>query len=537
MSEIEALVEQLTGMPLDQRVLLAKNTGDAGGRKWIPNPGPQTEAYFSKADQLLYGGEPGGGKSQLLLGLAFNEHSQSLIMRRKYGDLSQLLDDAIRIHGTKKGVNQSPPPLIQITPARFIDFDAAQHVGDETKRMGKGRDLVGFDEATHFAEAQVRFIMGWARTADPKQRVRVVMATNPPLTAEGLWVIRMFAPWLDPQYPFPAKPGELRFFVSDEDGNDKWVDGPGEYEVNGKMVTALSRTYIPAKVTDNPYYVASGYQKQLDALPEPYRSILLGGFQTTFKDAANQIIPTAWVQLAQQRWKSRPPMIEGMQIPMCSMGVDCSGGGTDPMIIAPRHDTWWPELIIIPAKDIPDDRAGAHCGAMVVKHRTDEALVIVDMGGGYGGPTYEHLKSIPVEVEKYIGAESTIRRSRDGKLRFRNKRSAALWAFRELLDPGQPGGSSAQLPPSNELLADLTAPTFEIDSQGQIQAESKKDVVARLGRSTDRGDAVMMSWFSGKKLGNSAMDWIDAAQQKRRLKGHPQMIAPRRQPITGPRRK
>ena len=535
MSELDSLVEKLTGLPLEQRAALAKST--AGAHKWTPNLGPQSAAYFSKADQLLYGGEPGGGKSQLLLGLAFNAHQQSLIMRRKYGDLSQLVDDAIAIHGSRKGVNQSAPPRIQISPSRFIDFDAAQYVGDEQKRMGKGRDFIGIDEATHFAESQVRFVLGWLRSADPNQRTRAVFATNPPLTAEGLWVIKMFAPWLDPQYPNPAKPGELRFFVSDEEGNDKWVDGSGEYEVGGKMVRALSRTYIPAKVTDNPYYVASGYQKQLDALPEPYRSILLGGFQTAFKDASNQIIPTAWVQSAQARWKSRAPLIDGMPIPMCAIGVDCSGGGTDPMIIAPRHDAWWAELIVVPAKDIPSDSAGAHCAGMVVKHRTDEALVIVDMGGGYGGPTYEHLKKIPVEVEKYIGAESTIRRSRDGKLRFRNKRSAALWAFRELLDPGQPGGSSAQLPPDNELLADLTAPTFEIDTQGQIAAEPKKDVCERLGRSTDKGDAVMMSWFSGRKLVNSAEEWIDTAQQKKRLRGHPQVVVPRRQPITGPRRR
>jgi hypothetical protein len=36
----------------------------------------------------------------------------------------------------------------------------------------------------------------------------------------------MFAPWLDDRYPYPAKPGELRWVVSDENGKDRWVDGP-----------------------------------------------------------------------------------------------------------------------------------------------------------------------------------------------------------------------------------------------------------------------------------------------------------------------
>jgi len=54
------------------------------------------------------------------------------------------------------------------------------------------------------------------------------------------------------------------------------------------------------------------------------------------------------------------------------------------------------------------------------------------------------------------------------------------------------------LPRDPELLADLTAPTFEIGGRG-IQVESKEKVVARLGRSTDKGDAVVMAWSGGDR--------------------------------------
>src|SRR3990167_7820139 len=30
---------------------------------WVPNPGPQTDAYLSEADVLLFGGRAGGGKA------------------------------------------------------------------------------------------------------------------------------------------------------------------------------------------------------------------------------------------------------------------------------------------------------------------------------------------------------------------------------------------------------------------------------------------------------------------------------------------
>src|SRR5262245_34283594 len=41
-----------------------------GAPPWQPEPGPQQTAYDSAADIVLYGGAAGGGKTDLLLGLA-----------------------------------------------------------------------------------------------------------------------------------------------------------------------------------------------------------------------------------------------------------------------------------------------------------------------------------------------------------------------------------------------------------------------------------------------------------------------------------
>lgn len=530
MSLLEEAFGSLAALPQEEaKAVVERARKLAGSPKWVPNPGPQTDAYFSKADVLLYGGEPGGGKSQLILGLAHNEHKRALIMRRNYGDLDRLIEDCLKIHGSREGFNGSPPPKLRISDDHIIDFAAANRVGDEQGQMGKGRDLLGIDEATHFAESQIRFLMGWNRSDDPTQRVRTILATNPPLSAEGLWVIKMFAPWLDPQYPNPAKPGELRWVISDDDGKDKWVDGPGEYEVlvagKTKLVKATSRTYIPASVKDNPFYVASGYEQQLDAMPEPYRSLLMGGFRTAFRDQEFQIIPTKWVEQAQQRWtKQHPP------VPMCAMAVDCSGGGEDPMVIARRFDAWFAELHVTPGKEIPQDSAGAFSGGVVFSLREDQAPIVVDMGGGYGGPLYEHLKSNNMEVFAFKGAEGCARRTRDGRLTFVNKRTAMLWQMREALDPGQPEGSPVALPPDPELMADLTAPTFKITPRG-IEAEPKEKVKERLGRSTDKGDAVCMAWFEGARKATHAADWHD----QRTHKQQPQVIVSR-QPLSARRR-
>jgi hypothetical protein len=200
---------RLVGMPLDDlAALIAKlpahiKTGLAnlpslaehlGPDRWTPSPGPQQMAYESLADVLGYGGEPGGGKSQLGLGLAFTRHKRSFVMRRQYADLSALIEDALKIHGSRDGFNASPPPRLRLADDRLIHFRAAHLPGDEQGTMGQARDLLFIDEATQWLESQVRFLMGWVRSEDPNQRCRTVLATNPPLSAEGLWFTRMFAP-------------------------------------------------------------------------------------------------------------------------------------------------------------------------------------------------------------------------------------------------------------------------------------------------------------------------------------------------------
>ena len=500
--DLHEIVSHLTTLSDDEREkLLADAMGVSEGMRWIPSPGPQTEAYFSKADILLYGGEPGGGKTALLLGLAFTAHKRSLILRRQYTDLGAITEEAIRLNGSRKGYNGSPPPSLRINDSQLIEFGAAAKIGDEQHWQGNPHDFIGFDEGTQWAESQVRFLMGWLRSVVPNQRCRVVIATNPPLSSEGAWVVEMFAPWLDPRHHNPAKWGELRWFVTDEHGHDREVDGPGEVEVAGKMVKPMSRTFIPASVKDNPFLAGTDYQSKLDALPEPFRSILMGQFRNSFRDDVNQCIPVAWVKAAQQRWHERPPL----GVPMCAMGVDVAQGGDDETIIAARYDSWYAPMIDRPGRETP---LGKDVAGFILSERRDNALVILDMGGGYGGSTFEHLTENNIAVRGYKGANAVETRTKDRQLKFTNKRTEAYWRFREALDPSQEGGSTICLPDDPKLTADLTAPRFEVTRQG-IKLESKEEVCARLGRSTDRGDAVIMAWSDGPKFQSDGGEWIE----------------------------
>ena len=74
----------------------------------------------------------------------------------------------------------------------------------------------------------------------------------------------------------------------------------------------------------------------------------------------------------------------------------------------------------------------------------------------------------------------------------RNVRAEAYWGLREALDPVK--GDNLTLPDDPELLADLVAPHWKLSASG-IQIESKDEIKARLGRSPDCGDAVVLAHY------------------------------------------
>ena len=184
-SALDELIGRLDTMPeADRTRVVEEAIAFTSDMKWIPNSGPQTDAYFSLADVLLYGGSGGSGKSDLLCGTALTQHKRSLIMRRQYTDLGALIERLREIDGSWAGFNGSPPPRLKTADGRLIDFGAAAQLGDERHWQGQPHDALLVDEVVHFLEAQIRFLMGWVRSTDEGQRTRTIFATNPPDSAE-----------------------------------------------------------------------------------------------------------------------------------------------------------------------------------------------------------------------------------------------------------------------------------------------------------------------------------------------------------------
>lgn len=514
MTPLEEILQRLKAMPEKDRAALVSETMAATSHmRFVPLPGPQTAAYLSAADILLYGGQAGGGKTGLLVGLA-QEHDDSIIFRREVAQTDGLEKFGKEVYGADcKSVPRMEgldnPDLTGFNGSdlewsweggRSLKLAGMKDANTWQKHAGRARQYMGFDEAGEFLVNQVASLLAWLR-GKPGQRTRMVLASNPPRGPEGAWMFDWFAPWFEHNHPYKAKAGELRWaFMDPERMTPIWVDGPEARSDDNPDDKPVSFTFIPAKLEDNPHNDTPEYRAKLNLLPEPLRSQLkLGIFALSGEDADWQMIPTAWVQAAMDRWTPQPPP----QTPMCAMGADVAQGGKDKTTLAPRYDGWYDRIEEKPGIETP---GGREVAGFVIAKRRHNATIILDVGGGWGADAHGCLRGdnglSAQECVAYMGVKESTARSRDNLFRFTNMRTQLYWQMREALDPEQHGGSPISLPPDKELLADLTAIRYEPITRSHaayIEAESKESVCEKLGRSPDKGDAVVMSWYAGAK--------------------------------------
>ena len=480
---------------------------------WRPLPGPQTMADDSQADIIGFGGSAGGGKTDWVCGSVLNRHERCLVVRREKAQTDGIVQRLVEIIGHTEGFN-GQKSIWRIRPDLLCEFAGLDNPGDERRWQGRPHDLKAFDEVTEMRENQVRFVMGWTRTNNPNVHPKVIMTFNPPTTSEGRWVIDFFGPWLDRKHPlFPTAPGVLRWAAMLPDGQggskDKWLeDGRAFVLVDGEpcytfdpddytpeaIIKPKSRTFIPARVTDNPYYMATDYMSTLQALPEPLRSqMLYGDFQAGISDDPWQVCPTAWVEAAMVRWTDEYPKGE-----MLTLGVDVARGGKDRTVIAPKHRSrtgglWFDNLQKHPGSETPNGNvvAGLVIGAM-----RDSAPINLDIIG-VGASPYDVLRAANQPVLGVNVSEKATAHDRSGRLTFFNMRSQVWWQFRELLDPSNNMGVA--LPPDPNLLRELCAPKWELQGS-KIKVESREDIVERLGFSPDCATAVVLAAIDTPKI-------------------------------------
>ena len=449
-------------------------------------------AWKAGANEIFYGGAAGGGKTSFAVGQALTEHFQTLILRREGSQLEELISQAVqwappgsRCPSIGNGAKLTTPD------GRTIRFAGVPNDKDKNKYQGRPKSLLVFDECTEFHEPVVDYISIWLRTTRAGQRTLLLLTGNPPTHTDGAWIIRRYAPWIDPRHPRPAKPGEIRYFVRDAKTEEEIeVKDATPIPFKGELVTPQGRTFIPAKLDDNPMLDPEYASRLMKLPPEMRDAFRYGDFSVSLRDDPWAVIPTSWITAAQARWHANG----GDGIPLTTAGNDIAYGGSDRTVLALRHANWIAPFQVWKGEDTSSGKRAAQLVLPFI--RGSKAPVNVDIGG-CGTAAYEFLKENKVNAHSInFGAGTQQATDRRGVLQFANMRALIYWNLRDMLDPEL--GDNLALPPEEiapDLLAELAAPKYEWRA-GKVFIRSKEELSAELGRSPDLGDALALACYA-----------------------------------------
>lgn len=227
-----------------------------------------------------------------------------------------------------------------------------------------------------------------------------------------------------------------------------------------------------------------------------YQNRVLGEFYAS--DEAG-VIPIGWIESAVERWKDWQET-GGNTFSFTGVGVDVARGGDNKTAMALRFQNAIKELREY-AKQDTMQTSGVVSGIL----RARGGYGVID-SVGVGAGVLDKCKEEHLSVFGFNAGNKCEAKDASGELGFVNLRSAAWWHFRELLDPANK--ENVMLPDDPEMIQDLSTPKWRVTSSGKIAVEPKgtteeggKGVIQRLGRSTDKGDSVVMA-FCPK-------DWMD----------------------------
>jgi predicted phage terminase large subunit-like protein len=252
---------------------------------WVPHAGPQRAFLSCTADEALFGGAAGPGKSCCILvdALRYVHHPayRALLLRRTYKELEEsLIDESQKLYsrlpdGLRPEYSEAKRRWTFPSGAR-ITFAHVEHEKDIERFKSAAYQYIAFDELTTFTKKMWEYLRSRLRSAEGLP-CRLRAGSNPDGPGQE-WVREWFAPWIykrgerTDEYSGPyAEPGEKLWFIRDEDDQQVVVPKGTPH--------AMSRTYIPALLTDNPTLMENDpeYISRLMQLDRPTREALLKG--------------------------------------------------------------------------------------------------------------------------------------------------------------------------------------------------------------------------------------------------------------------
>ena len=233
-----------------------------------PQKGRQEMAMNVKADVIIYGGAAGSGKSRLLLMrplLHIKDPDFTAIMFRRTQEAlkkgGSLWPESKKLYNQFKTKINNKDRKHEFRSGAVIAFDGLQNEGDEeSNHQGAQYSFIGFDEGTHFTEAQVTYMIGRLRSEADNDSYCMITC-NPDVDS---WLLKWVEPYLDEEgYPIREKGGQVRYFASN-DGVTVFADTKEELQKlypdqcyviddeGNKHDVVMSYTFIDGNIYDNP---------------------------------------------------------------------------------------------------------------------------------------------------------------------------------------------------------------------------------------------------------------------------------------------
>lgn len=268
-------------------------------------PQPAQEKFLaSPADVCVYGGAAGGGKSWALLMQPLlhkrNPHFGAVIFRRTSPQITNeggLWSESEKLYPLVGAVPRTHIHDWKFPSGATVSFRHLQHEKDRHTWQGSQIPLIGFDELTHFTEAQFWYLLSRNRsTCGVRPYARATC--NPDADS---WVASLLSWWIDQDtgLAIGTRAGAVRWCVRVNDRLE-WADTAEELTTKFPGLMPRSFSFVPAKLSDNAALMAAdpGYLATLLAMPMVERERLLGG-NWKIRPAAGLVFNRSWFRIVE----------------------------------------------------------------------------------------------------------------------------------------------------------------------------------------------------------------------------------------------
>ena len=218
-----------------------------------------------------------------------------------------------------------------------------------------------------------------------------------------------------------------------------------------------------------------------------FRQHVLGEFAA---DDDQAVCPIEWIEAAVERWRADPPV----RHQSARFGLDVAREGKDESVLAVAVGN---DVVGLETTMLPDTMRLVSWAVPLMGHQQTVSTVTVD-ADGVGAGVADRLGQMGYRCHAFKGNTRGDFKDETGLLDLFNQRTAAWWNLRVLLDPKN--GVEMKLPPDDQLIGDLNAPRWDVSPVGKIRVEDKATTKKRIGRSPDRGDAVVYCLFRAPEI-------------------------------------